>query len=231
MQAPDSLSHFNLLFVDNDIQMVRSAYSLFSPMFKSVTLAHSAQQALALMKKEHIDVLITDIEMPEEDGLSLVEKVRHLDAEMPIVVLSAYDEQHYLFRAVNLRIDAYIIKPLSSKKLSPVLENIAARLQHKMKKIRLAEKVCYDFSNRSLIVDGLVTSLGKKERLLLELLLVKPGRIVPPSEIQKAVWMDQDMTESAFKNLLREVRRKLPDNIIKNVPTHGWFLAVECASE
>ncbi len=226
MQTTDILHHFNLLFVDDDIQVASDAYALFSPQFKSVALAHTAPRAMELIKQGGIDVVITDIEMPGQDGLSLVEKIRATDADLPVIVLSGFSEQDYLFRAANLRIDGYIIKPISSKKLEPVLNKVALRLQGKLSKLALADNVFYDLASQILSVDGSEISLGKKERDLLNLFANKPGRIISQADIKKAIWSHDEMTDSALKNLLSELRKKLKYNLIKNIPARGWILTI-----
>lgn len=229
MQSHIVLQSLNLLFIDNDTHVTKNAYSLFSPMFKSVTLAHDAGSAMHAFTASKIDIIITDIELTGEDGLTFVEKIREKDHDIPIIVLSAFSDREQLLRAVNLRIDGYLIKPLSFKKLNPALQRITQRLQHKLSIYQISEHIRYCFLTCSLIIDGELTSLGKKERLLLELLLQNANRVVTRDSIADSVWPHTNMTDSALKNLLSELRKKIKYDIIKNIPSQGWVLTVDCA--
>ncbi len=218
------LKNLNLLFVDDNHRICAEIYSIFSSVFKSITLAESTCAALAFFKEKPIDIVITDIEMPGEDGFSLIDSLRQLDPEIPVIILSAYSQNHYLMRAANLRIDGYITKPLSFKKLDKALARAARRLEHKVRPVKLCEQVTYHPLQKMLHVDNREVSLGQKECLLLELLLNKNNRIVGKSELFEAIWADGDMTESALKNLISELRKKLKYDLIKNQPSRGWIL-------
>ncbi|MCK5335832.1 MAG: winged helix-turn-helix domain-containing protein, partial [Gammaproteobacteria bacterium] len=80
---------------------------------------------------------------------------------------------------------------------------------------------------KTLKIDQQEVSLGNKECLLLELLLHKNHRVVSKQEISDTVWPDDLMSESALKNLLGELRKKLKVDIIKNQPARGWTLSTE----
>ena len=217
----------NLLFIDDNNRISAEIYSLFSTIFKTITLAQDAESAMRLYDDKAIDIIITDIEMPGIDGLSFVEHIRSTNTLIPIIILSAYTDNDYLFRASNLQIDGYITKPLNLKKLENTLARSAPRLEHLVKSINITSQVIYHPLMKTLEVNNEEISLGNKECLLLELLLNKKHRIVSKQEISEMVWPDDIMTESALKNLLGELRKKLTVNIIKNQPARGWTLNTE----
>jgi len=218
------LKNLNLLFIDDNIRISAEIYALFSNIFKTVSLALDAKAAMKNYAENTIDIIITDIEMPGMDGLSFVEHIRSTNTSIPIIILSAHTDNEYLFRAANLQIDGYITKPLNFKKLESVLARSATRLEHLVSSINIADKIVYHPLMKMLNVDNEEISLGCKESLLLELLLNKNHRIVSKQEIAELVWPNDIMSESALKNLLGELRKKLKYNIIKNQPARGWIL-------
>lgn len=217
----------NLLFVDDNSRISAEIYTLFSTIFKTISLAHNTASAKRCFKEENIDIIITDIEMPGEDGFNLIEHIRLTDTSTPIIILSAHTTSKYLFRAANLQIDGYITKPLNFKKLKSVLERSASRLEHLVNAIKISDNVTYHPLLKTLKVNNNEVSLGNKEYLLLELLLNKNHRIVSKQEISESVWTDDVMSESALKNLLGELRKKLKYDVIKNQPARGWILNTE----
>jgi two-component system, OmpR family, response regulator VanR len=221
------LKNLNLLFVDDNHHINTEIESIFSPMFKNITLAKNSNEALAFFKQKPIDIVITDIEMPGDNGFLLIEAIRKSDPEIPIIILSAHSSKQHLMRAVNLCIDGYITKPLSFKKFDTVLDRAAKRLEHKVSSYKLNEQVVYHPMQKMLYVDYQEVSLGQKECMLLELLINNNHRIVGKLEIAKTIWGNSDMTESALKNLISELRRKLKYNLIKNQPSRGWILITQ----
>ena len=221
------LKNLNLLFVDDNHRISAEIYSLFSTIFKTITLAQDAETAIKNYKEKTIDIIITDIEMPGMDGLSFIEHIRLTNTSIPIIVLSAYTDNEYLFRAANLQIDGYITKPLNFKKLESTLARSAARLEYLVKSISITNKITYHPLMKTLEVNNEEISLGTKECSLLELLLKNNHRIISKQEISETVWPDDMMSESALKNLLGELRKKLKHDIIKNQPARGWTLNME----
>lgn len=227
MQINAILKHLNLLLVDDNQHIHAEIYTLFSSIFKSITLAHNAETALKHYDKKVIDLIITDIEMPDIDGLTFVEQIRAQDTSIPIIILSAHADNEYLLRAANLQIDGYIIKPLNFKKLESALARAISRLEHRISPVNISDKIIYHPLLKTLQVDNEEVSLGNKECRLLELLLDKKHRVVDKKEIHQVVWQDDVMSESALKNLLSELRKKLKHNVIENRPARGWILNMD----
>ena len=148
---------------------------------------------------------------------------------MPIIILSAHADNEYLLRAANLQIDGYIIKPLNFTKLESALARAISRLEHCINPVNISDKIIYQPLLKMLQVDDEEVSLGNKECRLLELLLEKKHRVVNKQENHEAVWPDEIMSESALKNLLSELRKKLKYDVIENRPARGWILKMDKA--
>lgn len=221
------LKHLNLLLVDDNQHIHAEIYTIFSSIFKSITLAHHAETAMRIYQDKSIDLIITDIEMPDIDGLTFIEQIRSRDSSIPIIILSAHTDNQYLLRAANLQIDGYITKPLNFKKLESALARALSRQEHRIGPIHLTNEIIYHPLLKSLQVDDEEVSLGNKECLLLELLLRQRHRVTNKKEIDKEVWLDSVMSESALKNLLGELRKKLKYDVIKNLPARGWIISTE----
>jgi len=225
MKFNEHLKHCNLLYIDDQANVRSDIYTLLSPTFKTIQLAEDTTAAQRLFDKHEIDIIITDIEMPGEDGLSFVKDVRQDNHTIPIIVLTAFTDTDYLLRAANLQIDGYITKPLTFDKLGAALESAAKKLSHKHEAFKLSHFINYSSATKQLIVDNEPVSLGKKERLLLELFIDNASQVVSKEMIGNTLWPSIDVSDSALKNLLNELRTKLKYNdIIINQPAQGWFI-------
>lgn len=221
-----AFKHLHLLFVDDHIPAAAEAYSLFSPLFKAVTLAHSFSAAESIIQDNQIDFLIVDIELPDGNGLSLIESIRSYDDDLPIIVLSAHSHNEYLHRAANLRIDGYLTKPLNANKLNDAFNKVKHRIKSPEEYYSLDNnnKVFLSSDKACLIVDEEHISLGKKEAALLMLLISNKEQLVSKQVISNHVWPNEDMTEPALKNLLSSIRKKLKYDLITTIPNQGWML-------
>lgn len=77
-----------------------------------ILLACDGEEALAILRSQKIDVLLTDVKMPKMNGLELCRQARQLDEEMFIIVQSAYDDFEYMQQAIRAQVNDYILKPV-----------------------------------------------------------------------------------------------------------------------
>lgn len=106
-----------------------------------VHMAHSGQEALELWQKEPVDIIITDIEMPEMSGLELLKKIRSEEELVRFIILTGYDEFEYAREAIRLEVENYILKPINEDELEKQLKEAAAKLDElEKKKIRYIDE-------------------------------------------------------------------------------------------
>lgn len=84
--------------------------------------ADNGLQALDVLGRENVDVLVTDINMPEMDGIELVAKVRETSATLPIVIITAKEEVRARERGLALGANSYVLKPLNGRELIAAVE-------------------------------------------------------------------------------------------------------------
>lgn len=97
--------------------------------FKVSATAENGKEALELIKKEIPDLLITDIKMPTMDGFELIEELYFSYPELPIVILSGFDDFNYAKKAIHFGVKEYLLKPVSRNELSNVLLRVEAFLE------------------------------------------------------------------------------------------------------
>ena len=97
-------------------------------------MAHSGQEALEMWKKEPVDIIITDIEMPEMSGLELLKKIRSEEELVRFIILTGYDDFEYAREAIHLDVENYILKPINEEELEKQLKEAAEKLEELEKK-------------------------------------------------------------------------------------------------
>jgi two-component system, OmpR family, response regulator VanR len=160
--------------------------------------------------------------MKDCDGVELVKRIRKNDSETMIIMLTAYSNEEYLMELINLNINHYILKPLNLKKLNIALEKY---LNKTMKPVVLCADLILDIQKRELIYkNNEIIPLRKREKDFLELLYEKRNSILKYEEIEFQLWNDKEMTTHALKSFIKELRHKIPVNVIKNIPQEGYTL-------
>lgn len=155
------LENLNLLSLEvlyvEDEELIRSALSRYiRRRVKKLYEAENGEVGLSLYKEHKPNLIITDIQMPRMDGLTMSEKIRELDRDVPIVVISAFNDEEYLIKAIDLGVDKFLKKPVDNSDLLQILNRVA-RVTVQQKKIedknRLINLILDNISELVMIVN------------------------------------------------------------------------------
>lgn len=101
----------SILIVEDDPEVLSTLKSIFSKYFNTVHTALNGNLAQAVLKESTPDILLTDIQMPEVDGIELVIKMRSQGNNIPVVMLSSCKDRELLIKAIKLGVQDFIEKP------------------------------------------------------------------------------------------------------------------------
>ena len=218
----EELKNLSILCVEDEFGIRESIVNTLKYYFKDVYEASNGKEAFELYTYHKPKIVITDIQMRDGDGIELVKKIRENDFETMIIMLTAHSNEEYLMDLINLNINHYILKPLNLTKLSESLEKYLIKSS---KLVLLCEDLLFDLQKRELIYkNNEIIHLRKREKDFLYLLYEKKGSILRYEEIEFELWNDKEMTSHALKSFIKELRNKIPVNIIKNIPQEGYTL-------
>lgn len=164
---------YNVLVVDDE-QMMRTYLSRnineICPAFRVTGVASDGLEAIELMKKQHFHLVITDIRMPEMDGLMLAKYIHESSSSTRVIIISGYDEFEYARTAIKYQVTDYLLKPLNDKNLLEVLNNVKEQLDNELNKQPLSSKIQYNrFSDEELKAALLSAILNRDNDLVLQL--------------------------------------------------------------
>ena len=110
-------SSLNILYAEDEEILRNGMNSSLSKLFKNCYLAENGQIALDLYKKEEIDIVLTDINMPIMDGKELIKNLTNINENIVIIVLSAHNESELLIELINSGVNYFINKPVDKQAL------------------------------------------------------------------------------------------------------------------
>lgn len=130
----------DVLYVEDDTILLQETYNIFEKIFKSVDTAMSGAEGLLKFSQKSYDLVITDIEMPELNGLDMSQKIKEIDPHTPIIVLSAYSNSSYLIEAINTGINYYVLKPILLPQLLSTLHSVVESIENRRVALEYQQK-------------------------------------------------------------------------------------------
>ncbi|RXJ79017.1 response regulator transcription factor [Arcobacter sp. F2176] len=213
----------SILFVDDEDYIRSNAISYLENFFDNVFEARDASEAFEIIDNNKINIIITDINMPNINGLDMIKKIREKDLDIKIIVLSAHTQTEYLLEAIELGLIKYLVKPISHETLYPILSQCSEKIISDNSNKTLFSIDCYfDAFNKRLQNKGISIKLTSKELDLLSLLCEHKNKVVLYEIIQEKVWNGSIMSEDAIRSVARKLRKKLPNNCLENFSKIGY---------
>ena len=222
----DVLSNKKVLCLEDEEAILKNICASLELFFAEVKGVTDGFDALELAMNGAYDALVLDISVPNIDGLEIAKKVRAINQKIPIVILSSHVEQEYLWRAVELKITRYLAKPYDKKSFVKALEDVAFELVGRTPTIRLNDELEYDFGKKALYVNGQISHLSKSESKLLEYFLNNKNQTITYEQIFDYIWDYEQPTKEAIKTIVKELRRKLGKDVIKNLYGVGYLCEI-----
>lgn len=220
----NELKDISILCVEDEDGIREFVVNTLKYYFDNVYEARDGKEAYEVYLEYKPKIILSDIQMKNMDGIEFVKKVRKHDLTTTIIMLTAYSNEEYLIDLINLNINHYILKPLNLEKLHIALLKYINKDIHGQ--LILHKDLVLDVQTRELIYkakDKII--LRKKEKDFLQMLYENRNRIITYEQIEIELWQEKEMTIYALKSFIKELRVKMPINIIKNVPQEGYTLA------
>lgn len=178
----------------------------------------------ALMNGEYA-VLLLDLGLPRQDGLSLLKKIRQMKNSTPVLIVTARDAVADRVSGLNLGADDYLVKPFDLDELIARVRALTRRQHgHSASEIRLGG-LCLDPIKRQVFLADQPIALSQREFALLEALIQRPGAVVSKEQLEAQLygWQDEVMS-NAVEVHLHNLRKKLGVAWIRNVRGVGYKL-------
>ena len=221
----DRFAHLSILCVEDEPGVRKRLVNTLGFYFGTVYEAEDGNKGWKIYEDYKPDVILCDIHMPKTNGIELVKLIRKEDFSTPIVMLTAYATEIYLLELVNLHIHHYLIKPVNRERL---IEGLESALRGQISgKMRVCSGVVLDLDRLVLVWENQEVALSKREASFTALLVRHGGHVVSYDLIEELLWSNRPMSQDALKSFVRDLRKKLPADIIENISQVGYRILCE----
>ncbi|MCK1792242.1 response regulator [Pseudomonas violetae] len=194
---------------------------------QGLTVEHvaTASSARAMLKVAEFDVMVLDLGLPDEDGLKLLQQLRHSGLEIPVLILTARDSVTDRVDGLQAGADDYLLKPFDLRELAARLHTLLRRVAGRSVNLIEHGALTYDPSSRETTLGGQPVDLSRREQSLLQALLHNRGRVLSTEQLKDSVYGFNDELESNALNVhIHHLRRKLGNGIVETVRGLGYRL-------
>ena len=204
-----------ILICDDERDIV-SALKIYLREYRTLE-AHTGREALDVLAREEVHLILLDIMMPEMDGITALAKIRE-DSNVPVILLTAKSEDTDKVLGLDVGADDYITKPFN-----PV--EVQARVRSQLRRylqlgggaaqrpLLRCGGIELDDEAKTVTLDGDPVALTPKEYDILRLLMRSPGKVFAPAEIYRLVWNEMPLqAERTVAVHIRHLREKLEHN-------------------
>ncbi len=110
-------NQLSALYVEDNKDLREQTVGFLNKVFHHVSYAVDGEEGIEMYQQREYDIVITDIEMPNKNGLEMIKEIRKANSDQQIIVTSGYDDVKYLMPLINMGIDRFHIKPFDRKDL------------------------------------------------------------------------------------------------------------------
>jgi len=213
-----ALKSLNILYVEDEERIIEKYAYFLKDLCHTLYIARDGEEAFQLYKEKKIHLIVMDFLIPKMNGMALAKAIRAEDENIALIALTAHSDREILLDIVELSFSAYLIKPVGRVDLMNALLKVAKKIEGG-RNIPLAYDCIWDNKSKTLFCADESIVLTKRELKLFELLVSKAGVPCNEDEIFFYVWgdeIDRTITNSSIRTLVKNLRKKIPKDLIKN---------------
>lgn len=216
-----------ILLVEDNLSLAEGLTALLRHTGHAVDCVHDGASAEALAAAESFDLVILDLTLPEMDGLDVLRAMRARRNPAAVLILTARGAPEDRVKGLDLGADDYLIKPFDIGEFEARVRSLLRRQAGLKASTVSFGALAFDLTARSFTVGGAALDLPARERGLLELLLLRAGKVVAREAIvQSLTSLEDDLSANAIEQYVSRLRKRLAPHglTVRTARGIGYFL-------
>lgn len=212
----------NIVVIEDDIQLNLVISKYFIMRNCNIISIYDGMNAIEeIDENKSVDLYVIDINLPSYSGIDILKYIRKTDIETPIIIITASLEIQNFVEAFDSGCNEYIKKPFHIKELE-IRVNKLLRINENS--LSFCDGFSYNLKSKTLYFEEEEIVLRNKEKRLVEILIQNLNKVVPLEIICDYVWEGEIRENYPLRQLLAELRKKLPKDIIKTKSRQGYLI-------
>ncbi|MBE7566978.1 MULTISPECIES: response regulator transcription factor [Acidithiobacillus] len=215
-----------ILLVEDD-RMIGEAISVaLRDAAYAVDWTRDGETALQAITNQEYQAILLDLGLPKLDGCTVLQRVRAMGSDLPIIIISARDALSDRIEGLDLGADDYLVKPFAMDELLARLRAIIRRQGGQRSPVLSSGSLQLDLSTHIAQLGEVSVLLSRREFALLQALLLRPGAILSRAQLEERLYgWGEEIESNSIDFLIHALRKKLGAEVIKNVRGAGWMVS------
>ena len=203
----------NILLVEDDEKLNKLFYTVLSKQGFNIYSAKDGIEAFDVMENNHVDLIISDIMMPNMDGYEFTESIRKFDVEIPILMITAKDDFNSKQKSFLIGIDDYMVKPIDVNEMILRVNALLRRSKIVHDKKQVVGDTVLEYDSLSVTSNDKTIVLPQKEFYLLYKLLSYPNKVFTRNQLMDEIWgVDSPSDLQTIDVHINRLRRHFENN-------------------
>jgi len=213
-----------ILLLEDEILLNQAITQYLLTIGHEVKAFRDGQDALEELNVESYDLLILDINVPNVDGLTLLEIIHDQKIQTPAIFISALNDIEDISRAFDLGCQDYLKKPFHLKELAIRIDRILQSNYMPQSHLRLSENYTFDRESSTLRFKGEVQVLSFRQLQIILLLANNRSRVVEYEVLREYAWGNLDIEIPTMRAEVNRLKKVLQEEIIVNIRNMGYMI-------
>lgn len=204
-----------VLIIDQDKAVLTMLYKVLKSNGIEADMASDGEAALKLLKTKRYDLILTEVDLPDVDGLQLVQRLRKQGLKTPVIAVSSRKEDYDIIYALDVGADDYVTKPFN-----PIVLGAKAKAMIRLSRNYLtgmdtvisAGPFRYNTSTLRLYKNGAEINLSSKENAMIKLFLDNVNRVFSKDMLYDLIWGEAIIDENVIMVYINRLRQKIEEN-------------------
>jgi len=218
------LKELKILLVEDEIKLATLLKKAIGDNFGSFYIENNGHAGLDRFIKISPDLVITDIMMPDLTGLEMAKKLKKINPEIQIIILSAFSETDKFLSAIDVGVVKYFIKPFDPEELLDYIVSISKKLQNNI--VILNKELKFNKQTNSLYKNDKYIALTKREMRFFQL-LINTKMIVSNKILSQTLWDEQIPNEEKIRTFIKRFRAKISKDFLSNIKGQGYQINLD----
>ena len=217
----------NILLLEDDVILNELIEEYLIELGFNVVVAFDGYEALDLIKEHSFDMLLLDVGVPNLNGFELLEYLKSIDMNIPVIYITSLNSAKDIEKAFNIGCDDYIKKPFELKELEVRINHLIKNRNLDIKEFTFKNGAIYNFDLKLIKKDDKSYNLSQKEAQILEYFIQNRNRVISLDEIVSNIWdIENAPTYATIRTYVKNLRKILGKDLITTLKGVGYKFTV-----